>query len=97
MKPITEDFDTLPGGDLARQGLDDLSAGRASEYALLVLLARPRLIALGLPVPEPCQPISGLVSHALYDYLADRYGPDAYSRYNSLLRRMASFAQALEQ
>lgn len=97
MNPIAEDFDTLPGGDFAREGLDDLAAGRASEYALLVLLARPRLIALGLLVPEPSQPIPGLVSHALYDYLIDRYGPDAYSRYNSLLRRMASFVRALEQ
>jgi hypothetical protein len=52
---------------------------------------------LRLCVPEPRPPVGDPVSHALYDYLSERYGADAYSRYNSLLRRLASFASALEQ
>ena len=92
-----EDFDKLPGGDLARNGLEDLAAGRMSEYALLLLLAKPRLSGLGLSIPEPRQPIRGLISHALYDYLAQHYGADAYSRHHSLMRRIGSFARALEQ
>jgi hypothetical protein len=90
-------LDCLPGGELVRKGLDDLYGGRISEHSLLVLLARTRLTALGLAIPEPPEPLPGLVSHALYDHLAERYGDDAYSRYNSLLRRMASFVHALEQ
>jgi hypothetical protein len=47
MNRLAEDFEALPGGDLARQGLQDLAAGRPGEYALLVFLAKPRLVALG--------------------------------------------------
>jgi hypothetical protein len=97
MKLTPHDLDCLPGGDLVRKGLEDLHGGRISEHSLLVLLARTRLTALGLAIPEPPEPPLGRVSHALYDHLADCYGDDAYSRYNSLLRRMASFVHALEQ
>ena len=91
------EFEGLPGGDLVAQGLADLEAGNLSEYALLVLVAEPRLAPLGIiprkNVPAPSHPIE----HALYTLLEEKYGDDAYGRYNSLLRRMASFAHALER
>jgi hypothetical protein len=66
MKPI--DFSAFPGGDLIRQGLEDLGAGREFEEALLVLIGAPRLRALGLHVPETN---SSLPEHRLYELLAD--------------------------
>lgn len=92
-----QDFDLLPGGELVRKGLDDLAAGRQSEHAFLVLVARSRLTQLGIPIPNMAVATPGLISHVLYDYLAARYGDDAYGRYNSLLRRLRSFIHALEQ
>jgi hypothetical protein len=85
----------LPGAELVRQGLADLAEGRASDYALLLQIAAPRLRALGIEI----QPRSGVgpVEHALYGQLEVRLGPGAYSYYNSLIRRIVSFARALEQ
>jgi hypothetical protein len=83
---------SLPGHDLVADGLTDLAAGRETPAALLVTMAAPRLRDLGFDVPlmtgdEP--------SHQLYALLA-REGPGAHSRYNALVRRMASFARAAE-
>ena len=97
MNVSIQNLDTLPGADLVRKGMDDLNEGRLSEFALLVLVAKTRLAALGLVIPQPRVNFNNPVSRALYDYLTARYGDDAYGRYNSLLRRMASFAHALER
>ena len=87
------DFDAVPGGELIRQGLDDLAAGRESEVALLVLIGAPRLRRIGLEVPEDRE---GGAEHRLYHLLA-RSDPDsAHSRYNALLRRLVSFERAME-
>lgn len=78
----------LPGIEDLRQALDTVDAAA-------VLLARSRLIAAGLDVPD------GLVgndepSHRLYRLLGQAEIPDPYSRYNAILRRVDSFARALE-
>lgn len=91
MKPI--DFSAFPGGDLIRQGLEDLGAGRESEEALLVLIGAPRLRALGLHVPETN---SSLPEHRLYELLADTDTDSAHSRYNAPVRRLVRFERALE-
>jgi hypothetical protein len=85
----------LPGQELVAQGLADLAKGELSECALLVLVAAPRLRRLGVPVPEkqlpePCE-------HLLYTRLEERLGTAAHSYYNSLIRRIASFASAMER
>lgn len=83
----------LPGEPLVRQGLADLQAGKPTAPAFLVSIARSRLGNAGLldrliPVaPEP--------ELQLYRLLR-REGGDAYSRYNSLLRELISFEQALD-
>lgn len=87
----------MPGGDLVGQGLSDPRAGVQSEAALLLLVAKPRLEGLGISLAEPKNLLNEMPSHALYDFLARELGDDAHSRYNSLIRRIVSFAHALER
>ena len=85
----------LPGQELVEQGLADLSQNRVSEAALLVLIAAPRLRRLGVAVPS--QPLPQCWEHELYARLDERLGAAAHSYYNSLIRRIVSFARALER
>lgn len=85
---------TLPGEDLVRQGRIDLSEGKMSDCALLLLIAAPRLRRLGMQIPE--QPFSRPWEHQLYARLEQRLGSAAHSQYNSLIRRIVSYARALE-
>jgi len=85
----------LPGEDLVTQGLADLAKGVLSESALLVLVAGPRLRGLGIQVPE--WKLSEPYEHALYSLIEERLGTGAHSYYNSLLRRIVSYAHALER
>jgi len=87
------EFDNLPGGDIIRQGIEDLSAGRQTVPALLVAVGAPRLRRCGLDVPERSLPSP---EHRLYELLTRADGATAHSRYNALLRRLVSFERALE-
>jgi hypothetical protein len=84
----------LPGGDLIEKGIADFSAHQITKESCLIAIARSRLLRAGLGfdltfrIPDP--------EHQLYALLQAERG-DAYSRYNSLLRRLISFSQALEQ
>jgi hypothetical protein len=87
----------IPGSDLLEMGLADIQSGHITEYALLLYVAQPRLARLGIVVP----PLAGVkphheepYEHQLYALLDKRGG---YSAYNSLLRRMSSFARCLER
>jgi hypothetical protein len=82
----------LPGEDLVRQGLADLTAGRETTAAFLVSIGSSWLRSAGLEIP-PTVPDA---DHRLYLLLAQEFGDDAHSRYNSLLRRLVSFEQALD-
>lgn len=86
----------LPGAEMVGKGLCDLASGTLSEEALLVLVASPRLRALAIEVPDsPTVPLP--YEHALYSLLEEVNGEGAYSRYNSLIRRIVSFSRALER
>jgi hypothetical protein len=85
----------LPGNDLISQGLADLARGEVSQHAVLLLVARPRLRRLGIKIPE--QPLLKPYEHALYIRIEERLGHGAHSYYNSLLRRIDSYAHALER
>ena len=85
----------LPGEDLVEQGLADLAENRMTECALLVLIASPRLKGLGMDIPERSFPKP--YEHALYTLLEERLGAGAHSYYNSLIRRIVSYARALER
>lgn len=87
------DFEALPGGELVRQGLDDLAQGAETAASLLVLIGRPRLSALGLDVPPPRVERP---EHRLYHLLAEEDSDSAHSRYNALIRRLVSFERAAE-
>ena len=83
----------LPGEALVREGLADLEAGRRTIPACLVSMASPRLQRAGILSPA----IALVADPELELYrLLRQVGGDAYSRYNSLLRELISFEQALD-
>jgi hypothetical protein len=85
----------LPGSELVEQGLDDLDAGRETEAALLLEIAAPRLRGLGVDLHTRRDGNQAPPEHRLYELLSAQ--PDAHSRYNALLARIASYAHAAEQ
>lgn len=87
------DLSALPGGEVVEEGLVDLREGRETVAALLVTIVAMRLRRLGLHVPRQTWEPAEL---RLYRLLCDDDPAGAYSRYNSLLRRIDSFARALE-
>lgn len=87
------DVSEFPGNDVFSQGSADLRSGRKTPQAFLVSLARTRLVAAGLDVP---QGLGDSPAHQLYDLLAAEHAESAHGRYNALLLRMASFARAAE-
>jgi hypothetical protein len=96
-KILPDNFDGLPGSDLYSQGKADLNKGVLSESALLVLIAEPRLKALGIQLNPRNLAIPRQIEHALYTLIEERLGPGAHSFYNSLIRRIVSFTHALER
>jgi hypothetical protein len=86
---ITE---SLPGNDLVRQGIEDLSRGVESVPALLVSIGAPRLRMLGFEVPN----VISLPERRLYQRLWSDDPDVAHARYNALIRRLISFERAAE-
>ena len=87
MAPMTD----IPGSDLVARGIADLERGIESVPSLLVSIGRPRLLRLGITVPEP----SGeRFEHRLYELLTERDEATAHSSYNAWLRRLISFERA---
>jgi hypothetical protein len=85
-------WNDLPGGDLVREGLEDLRNGRETAPALLVAIGAPRLRRLGIVVPESVED----PEHRLYALLVRIEGDAAHSRFNALIRRLVSFERAAE-
>ena len=83
----------LPGEQLVAQGVADLLAQRRSPAAMVVALARERLVAVGVEVPEVTV---DRAAHELYALLAADDATGAHSRYNALIRQIASYARAAE-
>ncbi len=94
-KPRPHPPEGLPGEELVAQGLSDLASSRETEAAVLVEIAAPRLGALGVTIPCACVAGDQSPEHRLYALLTT--APDAHSRYNALLRRIASYAAAAER
>ena len=93
---LEERFAGVPGADLVIRGLKELGEKEATECALLLLVAAPRLRRLGVDVTER-EDIPRPYEHQLYAQLEKTHGKGAYSRYNSLVRRIVSFSRALER
>ncbi|HUH05805.1 MAG TPA: hypothetical protein VML75_27640 [Kofleriaceae bacterium] len=87
-------LDGLPGAELVVPGLRDLAAGRETVPALLVAIAAARLRRQNLPVADHQFEDAEL---RLYRLLCREEPAGAYERYNALLRRLISFAHALER
>src|SRR3954471_3678257 len=83
---------SLPGQELVEQGLADLAQDRLTDCSLLVLIAAPRLRRLGIAIQM--RPLSQPWEHQLYDRLNERLGAGAHSYYNSLIRRVVSYARS---
>jgi len=80
----------LPGEELVRKGIRDLTRGLESSEALLVSIGAPRLRRLGFTVPKPFD----RPEERLYLLLRAEHGDAAHSRYNALVRRLVSFERA---
>lgn len=93
LSTLPADLRALPGAEIVLKGLDDLDAGRETTEGAAVQVAARRLRAGGLAVP-PRDPDAGEPGHDLYRLLGDDLDP--HSRYNAILRRVDSFARALE-
>jgi len=88
-------LEELPGAEIVLAGLADLKAGSVSINALAVQSAAPRLRALGLEVEGAEGEVPA--AHRLYGQLHRDLGDAAHSRYNAILSRVTSFAQAAER
>ena len=84
-------FESLPGHEYIRSGIEDLGRGVESVPALLVSIGAPRLRQLGLPVPDN---VLSFPEHRLYELLRLEDADAAHSRYNALIRRLVSFERA---
>jgi hypothetical protein len=84
------DMAALPGGDLILRGLDDRRRGLASIEALLVSIGAPRLMQIGIAVPDPIPD----AERQLYNRLHAEDADSAHARYNALVRRLVSFERA---
>jgi hypothetical protein len=93
MKSTPSDLTRFPGGNLVSKGLSDLNSNLLSEEALLVLVARSRLIRLGFQIPVPTN-AKAPYEHALYEAIELRMSGGAHSAYNALIRRTVSFANS---
>ncbi len=78
----------LPGADLVRKGLRDLNLGQESNESLLVEIGASRLRQLGVEMVSSRRESP---AHRLFLRLAEEDPRRAHSRYNALLRRLASF------
>src|SRR5947209_9757550 len=89
------DLETLPGGTLVREGLADWVAGRRTVAGTLVQIAKHRLTRAGLVQPDLAASVPA-AELELYRLLR-MDGGDAFSRYNSLVRELISFENALDR
>ena len=91
----TKELDGFPGGDLVRQGIADLRRGATTVPGCLVRIARTRLQYAAIIPKDVVFEISTEPERDLYRLLLAEPG-DAYSRYNSLIRELVSFENAVD-
>lgn len=95
MSVTAPEFDELPGAEIVLPGLEDLRHGRDTIDAASVLVASRRLESAGLKVPSGSG-AEGEPGHHVFRLLVESGIADPHSRYNAILRRIGSFARALE-
>lgn len=90
-----QEWEELPGAEIVLAGVADLQNGRMSVNALAVQSAAPRLRSLGFETGNTKAVVPA--AHRLYEQLHREMGDSAHSRYNAILSRVVSFAQAAER
>ncbi len=95
MIPSDAMLENLPGAKIVERGIADLAAGLETEASLLVLVAAPRLRKLDLKIINNSNS-KRPYEHALYGLIEQSRGSGAFSYYLSLIRKIISFARALE-
>ena len=93
---MNPEFKFFPGADIVEQGLLDLQQNRETIYSLLVCIGAPRMQGAGLAVPSQLADTRDLEIR-LYQLIGKEGHADPYSHYNSLIRRLIKFEQALEE
>jgi hypothetical protein len=95
MSAADQSLHDLPGADLVLRGVDDLVHARSTPESALCEVARTRLRALGLPVPEATpSPVDAELR--LYARLGAQYPDrDPYVLYCAWLDQLDSFVSAL--
>ena len=93
---LTEAPADLPGAELVAAGVQALRRGERTVEALLVAVGARRLLAAGLDLPALPE-LRESPELALYAAIGRAHPRDAHARYNSLVRRLVSFEQALER
>lgn len=86
----------LPGAELVLLGLEGIVANKLTIAARPVSIARPCIEKSGVTVGLPSLHYVVEPERALYLLFCQERG-DAYSRYNSLLRRLVSSERALRR
>ncbi len=92
---ISNSISGLPGEELIRKGLSDLERGEETVESLLVAIARPRLNKQGVG-NDLVDKLADEPELRLYRMLRPVHGNNAHLQYNSLIRRLISFENALE-
>lgn len=96
MSPTTASIEGLPGADLIVQGIADVRAGKITVFSCLLWMAMPNLQRGGV-VPLDCLTTPCLDPELTMYRLLRREEGDAFGRYKSLLRRLASFERIVRQ
>jgi hypothetical protein len=84
----------LPGAEIVERALEDLSRHKASSAAIALQVIAPRLRLIGYEVPA--LELDDWAEIELYRQLSNEGVLDPYSSYNAILRRLRSFAAAVE-
>jgi hypothetical protein len=85
---------SLPGADIVAQAFEDLGQNLWSAAALGLQVVAPRLRMVGFDVPGIA--LEEVPELELYRRLSEERVLDPYSAYNAMLRRLNSFAAAVE-
>lgn len=84
----------LPGAEIVERALKDLERHVESSAAIALQVIAPRLRLMGYDVPRSALDESPEL--CLYRQLSNEHVLDPYSSYNAMLRRLYSFAAAVE-
>lgn len=93
MKIESSTLSTMPGVEMILKGIEDKQNGHATVELYLVEIASPLLVKAGL-IDEVATSIDDEIK--LYNLLNTSGETNAYGKYNSLMRRLASFEACLK-